>query len=146
MQMFNKQPLKEQLSGLNLEYRILQLYSRDAGKDEAKLSFDVGQGTQDIGFRNEASILFNCEPTQEMTFRVKDEDNRPTRATFVIRDQQGRVYPSQAKRLAPDFGFHPQIFRADGEKVKLPAGTYTVEMGRGPEYFTKSANLKMARK
>ena len=34
-------------------------------------------------------------------------DSRP----FIIRDQ-GRVYPSQAKRLAPDFAFHPQVYRA----------------------------------
>src|SRR5579863_4671953 len=44
--MFNAQPLKPALSGLALEYRILQLYSRDVGNREAKLGFNVGQGTQ----------------------------------------------------------------------------------------------------
>ena len=70
MEMFDTQPLRKELSGLKLEYRILQLYSRDAGKREAKLSFNVGQGTQDLGFRNEVDILFNCLPAREVTFRV----------------------------------------------------------------------------
>ena len=57
--------------------------------------------------------------------------------TFTVRlhDAQGRVYPSQAKRLAPDFAFHPQIYRADGEKLRLPTGEYTIEYARGPEYL-----------
>ena len=66
---------------------------------------------------------------------MRDETGAPTVAAFVIRDPQGRVYPSRAKRLAPDFAFHPQVYRADGEKVRLPAGTYTVEYTRGPEYI-----------
>ncbi|MBO94686.1 MAG: hypothetical protein CMI32_07300, partial [Opitutales bacterium] len=57
----NSQPLTKTLSGLVLEYRIVQLYSRDAGKRDAKLSFDVGQGTQDLGFRNEVNLLFDCK-------------------------------------------------------------------------------------
>src|SRR5207248_9644257 len=40
LQMFNGQPLAKTLSGLELEYGIIQLYSRDAGKREAKLSFN----------------------------------------------------------------------------------------------------------
>ena len=46
IEMFDKQPLKPKLSGLELEYRIIQLYSRDVGRREAKLAFNVGQGTQ----------------------------------------------------------------------------------------------------
>ena len=141
---FDKQPLKATLSGLNLEYRIVQLYSRDAGKHEAKFSFNVGQGTQDIGFRNEADVLFNCVPAYELTLRVLDENDQPTTASFLIRDAQGRVYPSQAKRLAPDFAFHPQIYRANGETLKLPAGMYTVEFSRGPESIpqTQTVNIE----
>jgi hypothetical protein len=82
--MFNKPPLKPALSGLELEYRVIQLYSRDAGKREARISFNVGQGTQDIGFRNDVDILFNCLPTAEVTLRVFDEHGKPTTASFVI--------------------------------------------------------------
>lgn len=143
LQMFNSQPLRPQLSGLELEYRILQLYSRDAGRREAKLSFNVGQGTQDLGFRNDVDLLFTCLPSSDVTFRVRDENGQPTTAMFVIRDWQGHVYPSQAKRLAPDFAFHPQIYRADGEKVRLPAGEYTIEYGRGPEYLTRRETVQL---
>jgi hypothetical protein len=137
LQMFDSQPLARTLSGLKLEYRIIQLYSRDAGKREAKFSFDVGQGTQDIGFRNEVDALFTCLPAGEITLRVRDEHDKPTTASFQIRDAQGRVYPSQAKRLAPDFAFHPQVYRGDGEKLHLPAGAYTIEFARGPESVAK---------
>ncbi|MSU49171.1 MAG: hypothetical protein EXS37_08835 [Opitutus sp.] len=143
LQMVDAQPLKAALSGLELEYRIIQLYSRDAGRREAKFSFDVGQGTQDIGFRNETDLLFRCAPAHAVTLRVRDENNQPTTAGFVIRDLQRRVYPSQAKRLAPDFAFHPQIYRADGEEIRLPVGAYVVEFQRGPESVLKSTTLQV---
>ena len=141
MMMFNKQPLSQKLSGLGIEYRIIQLYSRDAGTREARISFNVGQGTQDLGFRNDCDVLFRCSPARSVKFGVMDENGKPTTAMFTIRDAQGRVYPSQAKRLAPDFPFHPQIYRANGETVKLPDGRYHVDYTRGPEYLPKSLEL-----
>jgi hypothetical protein len=141
LQMFESQPLTRTLSGLALEYRIVQLYSRDPGQREATLTFDVGQGTQDLGYRSEVPILFTIRPAESVAWRVRDETGAPTVAAFIIRDAQGRVYPSRAKRLAPDFAFHPQVYRADGEFVKLPAGTYMVEFWRGPESLTKTQPL-----
>lgn len=143
---FNSQPMPPALSGLKLEYRIVQLYSREPGKREAKFSFDVGQGTQDLGFRNELDVLFSCLPAQVVTFRVRDENGEPTTAAFIIRDKQGRVYPSQAKRLAPDFSFHPQVYRGDGETLHLPDGWYTVEFSRGPESLVQKSTLTVAGK
>ena len=67
---YSNPPLKASLSGLELEYRIVQLYSRDAGKREAMLGFNVGQGTQDIGFRSEVPILFDCVPAVNVTLEV----------------------------------------------------------------------------
>jgi hypothetical protein len=139
--MFDSQPLTRTLSGLVLEYRIVQLYSREPGRREATLTFDVGQGTQDLGYRNEIPILFTIRPAEAVEWRVLDEAGAPTVAAFVIRDAQGRVYPSRAKRLAPDFAFHPQVYRADGEVLKLPAGKYSVEFWRGPESITKTQEL-----
>lgn len=133
IQMFNAQPLNATLGGLELEYRIIQLHSRDQGRREATFSFNVGQGTQDLGFRNEVAVLFDCRPAREIGLRVLDENGEPTVASFEIRDRTGRVYPSQAKRLAPDFAFHPQVYRANGEKLRLPEGEYTVLFNRGPE-------------
>ncbi len=143
LSLYTKPPQTRPLSGLNLEYRIIQLYSRDAGKREARISFNVGQGTQDIGFRNDVDILFNCMPATTLTFRVQDELGRPTTASFLIRDKQEHVYPSLAKRLAPDFQFHPQIYRADGEQLSLSAGEYLIEYTRGPEYLVKTQRVKI---
>ena len=146
LDMFNQQPMKQNLSGLRLEYALVQLYSRDAGKREAKLSFNVGQGTQDIGYRNEVDILFEAAPSTEVTFQIKDENGKPAMASLVIRDRQGHVYPARSKRLAPDFGFQEQIYRTSGEKVTLPAGEYGIEYTRGPEYLTRTATIKVGAK
>jgi hypothetical protein len=143
LQMFNSQPMNRNLSGLPLEYRIIQIFSRDAGKREAKFMFNVGQGTQDIGFRNEVDTLFTCQPAHEITLRVKDEHGEPATGSFLITDAEGRIYPSQAKRLAPDFGFHPQIYRADGEKMKLPEGSYKITFARGPESIAEVRDVHL---
>ncbi len=132
--LLDTQPLNKNLSGLKFEYRIIELFSRDAGRREAKLEFDVGQGTQDLGFRNEINVLFECEPAVQVKLGVIDDDGTPTTAQFTIRDERGRVYPSRARRLAPDFFFHDQIYRHDGETVALPPGRYHVAYTRGPEY------------
>ena len=135
VEVVKRQPLNERLSGLKLEYRLVQLYSRDAGKREAKLAFDVGQGSQDLGFRNEVNVLFDCRPAVKVDLEVLDDDGAtPTTGQFVFRDPQGRVYPSQTRRLAPDFFFHAQVYRHSGESILLPPGEYDVTYGRGPEY------------
>ena len=51
-------PLAKTLSGCRLEYVPLRLTAHEAGKREATLKFDAGQGTQDLGFRAEVPILF----------------------------------------------------------------------------------------
>ncbi len=139
--LFKRQPLRPTLSGLELEYRVLQLYSRDVGRREAKLSFHVGQGTQDLGFRSEVAILFECIPAVEVSLGIRDIDGSPTMMALVIRDLQGRIYPNPARRMAPDFFFHNQVYRADGESVHLPPGEYRVEVSRGPEYESQTHRL-----
>ena len=58
--LYQRPPMRQRLSGLGLEYAVLEVYSRDAGQRSAKISFNVGQGTQDIGFRNDVTIVFNA--------------------------------------------------------------------------------------
>ncbi|MFN9262609.1 MAG: CehA/McbA family metallohydrolase [Acidobacteriota bacterium] len=145
IQSYTRQPLKVHLSGLAVEYRVIQIYAREAGQREAKRVFDVGQGTQDLGFRSEVDVLFRITPAAKLTLRVKDADGRPTTASFLVKDDRGRVYPSQAKRTAPDFFFHPQVYRADGESLVLPPGSYTVEVSRGPEYKKITRKVTMDR-
>lgn len=51
-------PLGKKLSGHKVEYKVLRLIAHQVGKREATLQFDVGQGTQDLGFRAEVPVLF----------------------------------------------------------------------------------------
>jgi hypothetical protein len=55
-------PLAKGLTGQRLEYRLLRLRAREAGKREATFRIDVGQGTQDLGFRAEVPVLFTVRP------------------------------------------------------------------------------------
>ena len=127
-------PLQKQLSGLPVEYQLLEVYSRDAGERSAEISFNVGQGTQDIGFRNDILVLFHAQPEHQINLHIVDETGRPTMASLTIRDRSNRVYPNPSKRLAPDFFFQPQIYRSDGESISLPPGDYTIVSTGGPEY------------
>jgi len=136
-------PMRKRLSGLAVEYQVLQIYARDAGQRAAKISFNVGQGSQDIGFRNDVTIVFNVAPTRQITFRVKDENGVPAMASFIIRDRQNRLYPLPSKRLAPDFFFQPQVYRADGETVRLPEGYYTIEYNGGPESLPHTREVEV---
>ena len=55
------QPSAKSLNGQKLEYVLLRLTPHETGKREATLKFDVGQGTQDLGFRAEVPILFTVQ-------------------------------------------------------------------------------------
>jgi hypothetical protein len=141
LNLYDKDPMSERLSGLAVEYRILEVYSRDRGQRSAKISFDVGQGSQDIGFRNEMVVLFSALPAHAVRFKVRDENGAPSMAAFTIRDSIGRLYPNPSKRLAPDFFFQPQVYRTDGETILLPEGTYSVLCSMGPEYHAQQKQV-----
>src|ERR1051325_7967010 len=47
VEMFAKQPMTANLSGLKVEYALALIHSSEAGKCEATLGFNVGQGSQD---------------------------------------------------------------------------------------------------
>ena len=177
LQLYKNRPLLPNLSGLLLEYAVVQLYSKDKGQREAEIGFNVGQGSQDIGFRNVVPILFSISPAVKVVLNVKDHDGTPAMASFVISDGVQRlpantgsrdgfrlsgyateynidnafvgqknltgIYPLPSRRVAdfdeyPDFYFHPQIYRADGEHVFLPPGQYTITYTRGPEYLPQT--------
>lgn len=153
IQMYHNRPLLDHLSGLKLEYAVVQLYSKDAGKREVEIGFNTGQGSQDIGFRNTVAILFDIQPSVKVVLQVKDDDGSPTMASFEITDSIERfpgklsgVYPLPSRRVAafdeyPDFFFQRQIYRRDGEHVLLPPGKYTVTFTRGPEYVPQTRQI-----
>src|SRR5207302_7113771 len=126
VEMFTKQPMTADLSGLKVEYAIVLISSSESGKREVTLGFDVGQGTQDLGFRGEVPVLFDVRPAIPVKLSIKDYDGSPTTARLTFRDPTGRVYPLQAKRLAPDLFFQQHIYRRDGDTVLLPPGKLTV--------------------
>ncbi|HEY7502253.1 MAG TPA: CehA/McbA family metallohydrolase [Vicinamibacterales bacterium] len=141
---FDKAPMRPRLSGLAIEYVILQVYSRDAGQRSAILGFNVGQGSQDIGFRNDIEVLFTAAPAHPVRMRVQDERGEPTTAGFIVRDDLDRIYPNISKRLAPDFFFQPQVYRADGETIDLPPGAFVVTVSRGPEYLSETRRITVS--
>jgi hypothetical protein len=144
LEMFASPPMAPTLSGLDVEYALALIYSSEAGRREATITFDVGQGTQDLGFRAEVPILFTVKPAIPMKLRIRDVDGTPTTARLQFVDGQGHVYPPQPKRLAPDLFFQKQIYRADGEEVLLPPGRFTLHYGRGPEYRTLERVIAVA--
>lgn len=91
MQVYRNRPLLPNLSGLGLEYGVVQIYSKDAGRREVEIGFNVGQGTQDIGFRNTINILFDIKPSVKVVLEVKDDDGAPAMASFLITDGIERI-------------------------------------------------------
>jgi hypothetical protein len=134
LEMFQSPPMTQNLSGLKVEYAIALIYSSEAGKRELTVTFDAGQGTQDLGFRAEVPVVFDIKPAIPVKLKVLDFDGKPTVGRFTFTDAAGHVYPPQAKRLGVDLFFQKQIYRADGGTVLLPPGEFLVEYGRGPEY------------
>lgn len=101
MLMYTKRPMKSKLSGLGLEYAIVQIYTKSTGQKEANIGFNIGQGTQDIGFRNTVDILFTIKPSVKAIFKVYDKDG-PTIGSFIIMDGIERIRTDQEDDPFPD--------------------------------------------
>lgn len=142
-QSFSDRPMSERLSGVPLEYRFLLLKAVEPGRVATVLTFDVGQGTQDTGFRSDLLLNFLAAETHELRLRPLDEEGKETTAAFEIRDAEGRSWPPQPNRVEPDFRFHPQVYRVAGETVSLPPGTYRVRTTRGPEYLPSEREIEI---
>jgi hypothetical protein len=146
VEMFTQPPMTAELSGLEVEYAVALIYSSEAGRREATIAFDVGQGSQDLGFRGETAVLFDVRPAVPVRLAVRDHDGHPTTARLVFRDRAGHVFPPQPKRLAPDFFFQQQVYRHDGETVLLPPGRLMMQFSRGPEYRVRERTIEVAAK
>jgi len=145
IKMFDSPPMTPTLDGLEVEYRIVQVYCRDAGRKEFKLGFGLAKPRipKNQPYVNTDLLPFTVEspPAVIVKLRVADFDGKPTTGCFTFRDSAGRVYPSQSRRLAPDFFFHAQVYRADGETILLQPGKYIVQYTRGPEYLVESRTI-----
>ncbi|HZX06562.1 MAG TPA: hypothetical protein VFF46_26700, partial [Kribbella sp.] len=140
------------VSGVDVEYKVISLYSRDGGVRGGELSFVMAveeefdsitrgplrKAWQRMGFEARqyaAKYDFECAPARDIRLDVREPDGSSTVATLTVRDGQRRAYPSKAMRLAPDMFFHDHVYRATGEVITLPAGQYTISARRGPEYL-----------
>lgn len=141
LEMFNFPPMTASLSGLEVEYVIGLAQADRPGKREATIGFDLGGGNQDLGFRGQTPVLFDVRPALPVRVRVADHDGGPTVARLTFRDARGRVYPPQARRVAPDFFFQPHVYRPDGGTVLLPPGDYQLTSTRGPEYLVEQSDV-----
>jgi hypothetical protein len=142
--LFSQPPMADRLSGAPLEYAILIVAGRDQGLHTARISFSVGQGGPGPAGALGEPIVFNVLAAHSVKLHVLDSDGQPTTASFIFQDAFGRIYPSQPKRLAPDFYFQPQVYRGDGESIELPPGFYTVTYTGGPEYLTETRHFQVA--
>ena len=134
VEMFSSPPMTDKLNGLKVEYALALMHSTQSGKREVTLLFDLGPGTQDVGFRAETAVLFDIRPAIPVKLKITDFDGTPTTGRFTFKDKAGKVYPPKAKRLGADFFFQDQVYRHNGGVVLLPPGELTMTYGRGPEY------------
>jgi hypothetical protein len=51
--------LTPELAGLSVEYRIMAVTASATGKHELSVTIEAGKGTQELGFRGEAPVLFD---------------------------------------------------------------------------------------
>ena len=130
-QFYQDELISQNLSGSETEYFIIRLYSRDAGLKSA--AFKVLCETAKL--KSGLTVSFNCLAAHPVKLSILDDDHTPATASLTIKDANGNIFPSQAKRLAPDLFFESQIYRSDGDTIYLPDGTYTVEYTRGAEYL-----------
>jgi len=140
-----------ELSGLEIEYKVVSVYCRESGVRTGKLGFcaaveeipeSLTRPAEQLAARRTmfetrefaATFAFDCAPARDIRFDVREPDGRSCMAAITVRDSQGRSYPSTAMRLAPDMFFHEHVYRATGEVIRLPAGHYEISARRGPEY------------
>ncbi|MEZ6079021.1 MAG: hypothetical protein R3C56_26095 [Pirellulaceae bacterium] len=93
--------MTDKLSGLEVEYAIVLMASSQAGKREAVLHFDVGEGTADLEHRNELPVLFHIRPALPLTLRIADANGSPSMARLEFRDEHARVYPYKPNARLP---------------------------------------------
>jgi hypothetical protein len=144
MQIYRNRPLHANLSGLKIEYAVLQIYSKASGTKEAEFGFNVGQGTQDIGFRNTISILFQIDPSVKVKFHIKDDDGSPAMASFLITDGIERILDDTVQtiknaefRLAASQREYRPFFSEDKNGNGIPAqlrGIYPLPSRRVAAY------------
>ena len=83
------------MSGIPVEYRVLELFSRDRGSRKAGFIFNLSPADQETlpSIQAHRQFDFTCLPTNDVTFGVIDADGRSCTAALIVKDKVGRVYP-----------------------------------------------------
>ena len=136
--MYNTQPLVPELSGLEVEYRIVQIYCRDAGRKEASLALRHRAGADPASSRpgrRRRAIRPNTSSSASrpslVKLGVRDEDGKPT--TAAVHHPRRPVAASIPRRAAgspPTSTFTRRSTARDGETVALAARQATPSPGR----------------
>ncbi len=138
-------PSKHNLTGLEVNYGVVFVTCSERGKRDATLSFNVGQGTQDLGFRSDLPIVFNTLPVYPLEIQqITDATGEDLMAGLIIKDRDGQVFPGQTNRVSPDLWFQPQIYRTSGDAIMLPEGSYSITCLRGPEYIPLQKQVELS--
>lgn len=140
------------LAGGAAEYRVIRIFSRDRGRRESDFVFALGAeaGADDAATsalwsfpQQRLRTDFESAASRDVTLGIIDADGAGCVASLIIKDAQGRIYPHMPMRMAPDMAFHEQVYRGDGESVRLPDGEYSVASWRGPEYLRGRQNVRI---
>ncbi len=122
----------------------LSMLRIDPANGPGKVRFDwmdLSYARGDHADWTKVEMDFKTIPSTLVHFQVTDADGTPCMGAFEIRDSQGRIYPAQTKRIAPDFFFQTQIYRESGETLPLARGTYTIKCSHGPESLPEIKTL-----
>jgi hypothetical protein len=133
-------PEPRALSGLEVEYRTIDVYARDARDAAVRVVvhamapsvWSTGNFAGPIA-KGALDVDFASAPSRNIEFDVREADGTPCTAAVTVRDQRRRVYPARSMRLAPDMPYQDQVYRSAGEMIRLPNGRYEITVERGPE-------------
>ena len=135
LEMFTAPPMTATLSGLRGRVRDgADLFER-GGRREATITFDVGQGTQDLGFRAETPMLF----TRQAGGRREASRARPRRHGDdgpVSSSTTRKVTCSRRRRSGwrPTCSFRNRSIATTAKRCCCRLASLTMFYGRGPEY------------
>ena len=99
--MFGDRPLKRALSGLGLEYRSSRSIVATPADARPRSASTSARGRRTWGSAATSTSSSPCEPAVTVVLDVRDEDGRPTMASFIFRDAWAGFI------LRPAAGSHP---------------------------------------
>ena len=142
MSIYTQPPMRQRLSGLGIEYVILQVYSRDAGPalGARQLQRRPGQPGRRLPQRRRSALHRPCRRRPCASACRTSTASRPPPVSSSATSSTASI-PNISKRLAPDFYFQPQVYRPTARPSSLPDGQFTVTASRGPEYLSQTKRV-----